>query len=134
MKVLLLAGGYGTRISEESQFKPKPMVELGGMPILWHIMKKYAAQGFREFVICAGYKIDMIKDYFKDFYIYQSDITVDLRTNTIKDPQECVRGLEGYGGGYGTLFRYRTEGEPCGEVYDGDPVLSLTETAWTILT
>ncbi len=83
MKVIILAGGMPSTLTDEREKLPKPMVNIGGKPILWHIMKKYAAQGFREFVICAGYKIDMIKDYFKDFYIYQSDITVDLRTNTI---------------------------------------------------
>ena len=84
MKVIILAGGMPSTLTDEREKLPKPMVNIGGKPILWHIMKKYAAQGFREFVICAGYKIDMIKDYFKDFYIYQSDITVDLRTNSIR--------------------------------------------------
>ena len=65
MKVIILAGGFGTRISEESQFKPKPMVELGGMPILWHIMKLYSHYGFNEFIICAGYKQHVIKEYFE---------------------------------------------------------------------
>ena len=64
MKVVILAGGFGTRISEESDFKPKPMVEIGGMPILWHIMKNYSAYGFNEFIICCGYKQHMIKDFF----------------------------------------------------------------------
>lgn len=64
MKVVILAGGFGTRISEESQFKPKPMVELGGMPIIWHIMKLYSSYGFNEFIICAGYKQHVIKEYF----------------------------------------------------------------------
>ncbi len=78
MKVILLAGGYGTRISEESQFKPKPMIELGGMPILWHIMKLYAAHGFYEFIICAGYKQHVIKEYFADYFLHTSDITYDF--------------------------------------------------------
>lgn len=78
MKVVLLAGGYGTRISEESQFKPKPMVELGGMPILWHIMKEYSHYGFNDFIICAGYKQEVIKKWFADYYIYRSDITFDF--------------------------------------------------------
>jgi len=69
MKVVILAGGFGTRISEESQFKPKPLVDLGGMPILWHIMKGYAHYGFNEFVICAGYKQQVIKDYFAAFFV-----------------------------------------------------------------
>lgn len=78
MKVVLLAGGYGTRISEESQFKPKPMIEIGGMPILWHIMKLYSHYGFNEFVICAGYKQHVIKEYFADYFLHTSDITYDF--------------------------------------------------------
>ena len=78
MKVVLLAGGYGTRISEESQFKPKPMVEQGGMPILWHIMKLYSHYGFNEFIICAGYKQHVIKEYFADYFLHTSDITYDF--------------------------------------------------------
>lgn len=78
MKVVLLAGGAGTRISEESTFKPKPMIEIGGMPILWHIMKEYSYYGFNEFIICAGYKQHMIKEWFADYYLYTSDITFDF--------------------------------------------------------
>ena len=78
MKVVILAGGFGTRISEESQFRPKPMVELGGMPILWHIMKTYSTYGFNDFVICAGYKQHMIKEWFADYFLHTSDITFDF--------------------------------------------------------
>lgn len=78
MKVVILAGGYGTRISEESQFKPKPMIEIGGMPILWHIMKSYSSYGFNEFVICAGYKQDYIKKWFRDYSLITSDVTFDF--------------------------------------------------------
>lgn len=78
MKVVILAGGYGTRISEESQFKPKPMLEIGGMPILWHIMKEYSAFGFNEFIICAGYKQHVIKEWFADYYLHTSDVTFDF--------------------------------------------------------
>lgn len=78
MKVVLLAGGFGTRISEESQFKPKPMIEIGGKPILWHIMKEYSYYGFNEFIICAGYKQQIIKDWFSNYFLYNSDITFDL--------------------------------------------------------
>ena len=78
MKVVLLAGGFGTRISEESQYKPKPMIEIGGMPILWHIMKGYASFGFNEFIICAGYKQHMIKEWFADYFLHTSDITFDF--------------------------------------------------------
>ena len=78
MKVVLLAGGLGTRISEESQFKPKPMIEIGGKPILWHIMKEYAHYGFNEFIVCAGYKQEVIKEWFANYFIHNSDITVDF--------------------------------------------------------
>ena len=78
MKVVLLAGGYGTRISEESQFKPKPMIEIGGMPILWHIMKEYAYYGYTDFVVCAGYKQHVIKEWFADYFLHTSDITFDF--------------------------------------------------------
>ena len=78
MKVVILAGGYGTRISEESHLKPKPMIEIGGKPILWHIMKEYSHYGFNEFIICAGYKQDKIKDYFANYYLYNSDVTFDF--------------------------------------------------------
>lgn len=78
MKVVILAGGFGTRISEESVFKPKPMIEIGGMPILWHIMKVYAKQGFNEFIICAGYKQHVIKEWFADYFLHTSDITFDF--------------------------------------------------------
>ena len=77
MKVVILAGGFGTRISEESQFKPKPMLELGEMPILWHIMKEYSYYGFNDFVICAGYKQHVIKEWFADYFLHTSDITFD---------------------------------------------------------
>lgn len=78
MKVVILAGGYGTRISEESHLKPKPMVEIGEKPILWHIMKTYSAYGFNEFIICGGYKQQVIKEYFANYYLHQSDITFDF--------------------------------------------------------
>lgn len=78
MKVVLLAGGFGTRISEESMFKPKPMIEIGDMPILWHIMKGYSAQGFNEFIICAGYKQQVIKEWFANYFLHTSDITFDF--------------------------------------------------------
>ena len=83
MKVVILAGGKGTRISEESVLKPKPMIEIGGMPILWHIMKIYSFYGFHEFIICCGYKGQMIKDYFIHYYMYQSDSTFSLTDQAI---------------------------------------------------
>lgn len=78
MKVVILAGGFGTRITEESQFKPKPMIEIGGQPILWHIMKEYSHYGFNDFVICAGYKQDIIKEYFANYYLHHADMTFDF--------------------------------------------------------
>ncbi len=78
MKVVLLAGGFGSRITEESQFRPKPMIELGGMPILWHIMKEYSCSGFNDFIICAGYKQHMIKEWFADYFLRRSDVTFDF--------------------------------------------------------
>ena len=78
MKVVLLAGGAGTRISEESIYKPKPMVEIGGKPILWHIMKEYSYYGFHDFIICAGYKQHMIKEWFSNYFVYTSDVTFDF--------------------------------------------------------
>ncbi|MBP9997243.1 MAG: glucose-1-phosphate cytidylyltransferase [Lachnospiraceae bacterium] len=78
MKVVILAGGYGTRISEESHLKPKPMVEIGEKPILWHIMKEYSHYGFNEFIICCGYKQHVIKEWFADYYLYNSDVTFDF--------------------------------------------------------
>lgn len=78
MKVILLAGGFGTRISEESQFKPKPMIEIGGMPILWHIMKEYSYYGYNDFIVCAGYRQEVIKEWFANYFIHHSDITFDL--------------------------------------------------------
>ena len=81
MKVVLLAGGFGYRISEESQFKPKPMIEIGGMPILWHIMKEYAYYGHTEFIVCAGYRQEYIKDWFANYFLHNSDVTFDYRDN-----------------------------------------------------
>ena len=78
MKAVILAGGFGTRISEESEYKPKPMIEIGGMPILWHIMKTYSYYGINEFIICAGYKQHVIKEWFADYFLHTSDITFDF--------------------------------------------------------
>lgn len=80
MKVLILAGGYGTRISEETDLKPKPMIEIGNKPILWRIMKIYSYYGFDEFLILLGYKGYYIKEYFANYYLHQSDVTFDMRT------------------------------------------------------
>jgi glucose-1-phosphate cytidylyltransferase len=90
MKVVLLAGGYGTRISEESSLKPKPMIEIGGKPILWHIMKIYSHYGFNDFVILLGYKSYLIKEYFANYFLHQSDITIDLEANSIQVHQSTA--------------------------------------------
>ena len=83
MKIVLLAGGLGSRITEESQFRPKPMVELGGMPILWHIMKEYSFYGFNDFIICAGYKQHMIKEWFAAYFLRQSDVRFDYTNGNV---------------------------------------------------
>ncbi len=84
MKVVLLAGGFGTRISEESHLKPKPMIEIGEKPILWHIMKYYSQYGFHEFVICLGYKQYVVKEFFADYFLHTSDVTFDLANNQME--------------------------------------------------
>ena len=90
MKVVLLAGGKGTRISEESQYKPKPMIEIGKMPILWHIMKEYSYYGFNDFIICAGYKQNYIKEWFNNYFINNSDITFDYSKGSLNlELQKC---------------------------------------------
>lgn len=81
MKVVILAGGYGTRISEESHLRPKPMIEIGGMPILWHIMKMYSSYGYNEFIICCGYMQHSIKEFFADYFLHRSDVTFDFSQN-----------------------------------------------------
>lgn len=83
MKVVILAGGLGTRLMEETEARPKPMVEIGGKPILWHIMKYYQGFGYNEFVICLGYKAQSIKEYFLNYYLYNSDVTIDLKKNQV---------------------------------------------------
>lgn len=90
MKVVILAGGYGTRISEESHLKPKPMIEIGGKPILWHIMKEYSHYGFNEFIICAGYKQHVIKEWFANYYLHNSDVTFDFTNGGIREVHNNV--------------------------------------------
>ena len=84
MKAVILAGGFGTRISEESVVKPKPMIEVGHRPILWHIMKIYSHYGFNEFVVCCGYKGYVIKEYFANYFLHQTDVTFDLANNKME--------------------------------------------------
>ena len=88
MKLVILAGGLGTRLSEETTLKPKPMVEIGGRPILWHIMKIYSQHGINDFIICCGYKAQVIKEYFANYSLHMSDVTFDLRDNTIEVHQK----------------------------------------------
>jgi glucose-1-phosphate cytidylyltransferase len=84
MKAVILAGGFGSRLSEETSLRPKPMVEIGARPILWHIMKIYSAYGITDFIVCLGYKGNLIKEYFANYFLYSADLTVDLAENTMK--------------------------------------------------
>ena len=134
MKVVILAGGFGTRISEESQFKPKPMIEIGDKPILWHIMKMYAHYGFCEFVICCGYKQHVIKEWFADYYLHNSDITFDFTQenkmivhNTALEPWKVTlvdTGLHTMTGGRIKRVRDYLDGEPVMLTY-GDGVADI---------
>jgi glucose-1-phosphate cytidylyltransferase len=90
LKVVILAGGLGTRISEETHLKPKPMIEIGGKPILWHILKMYSAHGMTDFIICCGYKGYVIKEYFANYFLHMSDVTFDLRNNDMKVHQRSA--------------------------------------------
>ncbi|ATX78646.1 glucose-1-phosphate cytidylyltransferase [Mariprofundus aestuarium] len=90
MQAVILAGGLGTRISEETHLKPKPMLEIGGKPILWHIMKTYSAYGINEFIICLGYKGYLIKEYFANYYLHMSDVTFDMENNSMQVHQNTV--------------------------------------------
>lgn len=94
MKLVIMAGGFPSSISEDYEGKPKPMVEIGERPILWHIMKYYASFGIKNFIICAGYKSELIKRYFKDYYIYQSDITIDLLNNRVEILNEVTENWQ----------------------------------------
>ena len=84
MKAVILAGGFGTRITEESHVKPKPMIEIGGKPILWHIMKIFSSHGIDEFIICCGYKSYVIKEYFANYFLHMADVTFDLANNSME--------------------------------------------------
>ena len=90
MKAVILAGGFGTRISEESSIKPKPMVEIGGKPSLWHIMKRYSAYGIDDFIICCGYKGHVIKEYFSNYFLHTADVTFDMRSNRMEVHQSVA--------------------------------------------
>jgi glucose-1-phosphate cytidylyltransferase len=90
MKAVILAGGLGSRISEETHLKPKPMIEIGGKPVLWHIMKNYSAHGINDFVICCGYKGYVIKEYFANYFLHMSDVTFDMKSNKMEVHQQSV--------------------------------------------
>ncbi len=138
MKAVILAGGLGTRISEESATRPKPMIEIGGKPILWHIMSIYAAHGVTDFIVCAGYRAYMIKEYFVNLVLHHSDVTVDMATNTVtylngRAPDWKVTvidtGLPTMTGGRLKRIRpYLAEGEPFCMTY-GDGVADIDITA-----
>lgn len=134
MKVVLLAGGYGTRISEESHLKPKPMIEIGDQPILWHVMKSYSYYGYNEFIICAGYKQHVIKEYFADYYLHRSDVTFDFSSggemtvhNNIAEPWRVTivdTGLNTMTGGRVKRIQKYVGNEPFLLTY-GDGVCDL---------
>ena len=134
MKVVILAGGFGTRISEESVLKPKPMVEIGDKPILWHIMKLYSYYGYNEFVICCGYKQHMIKEWFADYYLHSCDVTFDFTRenkmtvhNNISEPWKVTlvdTGLNTMTGGRIKRVREHLNGEPFFLTY-GDGTVKI---------
>lgn len=140
MKTVILAGGLGTRISEESQFKPKPMIEIGGRPILWHIMRLYAHHGFSDFVVCLGYRGYVVKEYFANYVLHNADLTVDLATGTIEyhatnhEPWKVTLVETGSdtmtGGRLKRVAKYLEPGEPFHMTY-GDGVADVDLTALT---
>lgn len=134
MKLVILAGGLGTRISEETHLKPKPMIEIGGKPVLWHIMKIYSAHGVNEFVICCGYKGYVIKEYFANYFLHMSDVTFDLCTNRMEvhehkaEPWKVTlvdTGEQTMTGGRLKRIRDYVKGEPCFCVTYGDGVADI---------
>ena len=138
MKVVILAGGYGTRISEESHLKPKPMIEIGGKPILWHIMKEYSYYGFNDFIICAGYKQQVIKQWFANYYLHNSDVTFDFTDggkmqvhNNVAEPWRVTivdTGLDTMTGGRIRRIRPYVGNEPFFMTYgDGVSDIDLNE-------
>ncbi|MES2725246.1 MAG: glucose-1-phosphate cytidylyltransferase, partial [Pseudomonadota bacterium] len=134
MKVVILAGGLGTRISEESHLKPKPMIEIGGRPILWHIMKLFSHHGFNEFIICLGYKGYVIKEYFSNYVLHNADFTVDLASGSMEyhatnhEPWKVTLVETGpdtmTGGRLKRVAKYLTPGEPFFFTY-GDGVADV---------
>ena len=98
MKAVILAGGLGTRLSEETSLKPKPMVEIGGKPILWHIMKMYSTHGINDFIICCGYKGYVIKEYFANYFLHQSDVTFCMKKKLYGSTSKACRTMDNYFG------------------------------------
>ena len=132
VQCVILAGGRGTRISEESHLRPKPMIEIGGQPILWHIMKSYGHYGVTDFVICLGYRGYMIKEYFFNYFLHSSDVTVDIATNTADLPQQPQRALAGDPGRHRRVAPSPAAGS-CGSATTSTPTSpssSPTATAW----
>lgn len=136
MKVVLLAGGLGTRISEETSVRPKPMVEIGGKPILWHIMKIYAAHGLTDFIVCCGYKGYLIKEYFANYFLHMSDVTIDLAKNTLEVHQKKAEpwrvtlvdtGETTQTGGRLRRVRDYIDGDFCMTYGDGVGSVNITE-------
>ena len=111
MKVVILAGGLGTRLSEETQLKPKPMVEIGGHPILWHIMKIYASYGLHDFIVCLGYRGYVIKEYFANYFLHTSDVTIDVAKNSLEVHSSTRRAMARHAGRHGTGYPNRRPAE-----------------------
>lgn len=138
MQVVILAGGLGTRLGEETSLRPKPMVEIGGMPIIWHIMKLYSAHGINDFIICLGYKGYLIKEYFANYFLHNADVTIDLKNNKIdvhqnwSEPWTITLVETGAdtmtGGRLKAIKPYLADGEPFCFTY-GDGVASIDITA-----
>lgn len=136
MKAVILAGGLGTRISEETSARPKPMVEVGGKPILWHIMKGYSAHGINEFIICCGYKGYLIKEYFANYFLHTSDVTFDLQNNTMDVHQRYAEQWKvtlvdtgestATGGRLKRVQKYIGDGEFCFTYGDGVSNVDIT--------
>jgi glucose-1-phosphate cytidylyltransferase len=137
MKAVILAGGLGTRISEESSLKPKPLIEIGGMPLLWHIMKIYSKHGINDFVICCGYKGYMIKEYFANYSLHMSDVTIDMKNNSIQVHHKSVEpwkvtlvdtGLDTMTGGrLGRIKKYVEDNTFCFTYGDGLADINISE-------
>jgi len=137
MKAVILAGGFGTRISEETQLKPKPLIEIGGMPLLWHIMKTYSSHGINDFIICCGYKGYLIKEYFTNYSLHMSDVTLDIQKNEIKVHKKSAEpwkitlidtGLNTMTGGrLKRIKKYLSEESFCFTYGDGLSNVNITE-------